>query len=139
MAIRTPFRKSLATVAAAIALSFLGCGTKSGAAPPATARTTVSEAAGNQYGRDVEETAALVAEYVRAWDKNGIWPKPDSFKTKSLIYKGTEATSPTFPGRRRDFYRTPFDGGRELDIVMFNDGRMEVKVIWDREPSGRAR
>ena len=125
-------------VVAAMLLLLTGCGANSGAAPPSAAGTSVSEAAGQQYGRDIEETAALVAEYVRAWEKSGSWPKPDSFRAMSLIYKGTEASSPTFPGRRRDFYRTTFDGGRELDIVMYGDGRIEVKVIWDREPSGPA-
>ena len=127
------------TVAAAILLLLTGCDARSRSSPPAAGTANVAEETWLQYRADVVETAALVAQYVRHWEKSGTWPKPGTYNTNKLIYKGTEPAKGGLSGRRRDFYRTLFDGGRELDVILYDDGRIEVDLFWDREPvaSGR--
>ena len=99
--------------------------------PPASATaagvtptTTVST-----YHHDLSDVAQLVAAYVRHWEHNGEWPTAGTFETPNLIYKDSEASFPGFPGRRRDFYRTLHEGGRELDVILWSDGRIEVKTF----------
>ena len=121
-------------VAAAFLLLLTGCDKHSSGLPPTSSKAHVSEATWLQYRNDLIETAALVAQYVQHWEKSGTWPKPGTYDTNVLIYKGTESGNPTFPNRRRDFYRTLFDGGRELDVILYDDGRIDVDVLWDREP-----
>jgi hypothetical protein len=115
-------------------LALSGCGARSGASPPTEADGHVTEETWLRYRGDLVETAALVAQYVRHRERNDKWPEPGTYNTKALIYKGTETGGPAFPNRRRDFYRTLFDGGRELDVILHDDGRMEIDVLWDREP-----
>ena len=123
----------------AAAFVLTGCDPISNASPAAGARKHVSEEAWLQYRSDLVDVAALVAQYVRHWEAAGEWPKPGTYNTKTLIYKGTESGTPNFPNRRRDFYRALFDGGRELDVIMYDDGRISVEVFRDQEPEAPAR
>ena len=124
-----------AVIAASISLSGAGC---RGSSKPVAAAAQGPEEISSQYSSDISETANLVAQYVRQWEQNDVWPKPGTYNTNVLIYKGTESGDPMFPGRRRDFYRTHFDGGRELDVILYDDGRIDVKVLRDLEPAASA-
>lgn len=127
---------AFAVIAAAISLSAAGCRSSSN---PVAAAAQGPEETSSQYSSGISETAALVAQYVRQWEQNDAWPKPGTYNTNVLIYKGTESGDPMFPGRRRDFYRTRFDGGRELDVILYDDGRINVQVFRDLEPGSSAR
>lgn len=81
------------------------------------------------YHEDISDSCRLVATYVRYWEREGEWPSPGMFQTKDLIYKDSEDSSAQFPDRRRDFHRTLHDGGKELDVILWNDGRIEVKTF----------
>ena len=118
-------------VAAAVLVSS-GCGGTSNGSP--AVRGSIPEDASLQYRSDIIEVAAMIAQYIRQWETTGGWPEPGTYNSDVLIYKGTESGTPQFPDRRRDFYRTLFDGGRELDVIMYDDGRISVDVLQDREP-----
>lgn len=130
---------ALAMVAVAVILALSGCDSHSSGSQSASAKANVSEQAWLQYRSDVIETATLITQYVRHWEKTGDWPKPGTYDTRVLVYKGTEPDNAAFSNRRRDFYRSQFDGGRELDIILYDDGRISVDVLWDRESIGPGR
>jgi hypothetical protein len=79
----------------------------------------------------MSELANLVGTYVRHWDENGEWPAAGNYQSANLIFKSTEPSSMSFPDRRRDFYRTLHSGGLELDLILWADGRCEVKIFAD--------
>jgi hypothetical protein len=87
-------------------------------------RREVAQPRADTYGNDVAEVATLVAAYVRVWERDGQWPSTP-YQSENLIFKGTESSDKNFPGRRRDFYRVLHDGGRELDVILWDDGRMK--------------
>jgi hypothetical protein len=109
----------LLTILVVLAFGGIGC-----------SRSVVPESAySQQYRLDVEETARLVSFYSRHWHEKRSWPEPNAFTGTNFVYKGTETNSVTHPNSRRDFYRTDYDSGRELDVVLTDDGTVEVKVF----------
>ena len=81
------------------------------------------------YSQDLKATAALVAAYVKHWDEHKAWPAPGTGQNDHLIFKGSEPPSTHSSDRRRDFYRTLDGGGRQLDVILWNDGRIEIKPL----------
>jgi hypothetical protein len=81
------------------------------------------------YTHDLKATAALVASYVKHWDEHKAWPEPGTGRNDHLIFKSSEPTSKEFPDRRRDFYRTLDGGGRQLDVILWKDGRIEIRAL----------
>ena len=119
-------RATRATPLAVLAVSSLsvGCGSAS------SGHARISEKTSAQHRAVVVDTASLIARYVRVRETTGQWPAPGTWDTDVLVYKGTESG----PDRRRDFYRTTFAHGRELDLLLYDDGRIEVNVLEDIEP-----
>lgn len=97
----------------------------SGCRPSADSETTQSK----QYAVDVRETARLVSFYLSNWQQHGRWPTASNFVSTNFVFKGTETNSITHPNRRRDFYRTLYQGGRELDVILMPDGNIDVMVF----------
>jgi hypothetical protein len=81
------------------------------------------------YSQDLKATAALVAAYVKHWEAHRAWPEPGTGQNEHLIFKGSEPSSTQFPDRRRDYYRTLDGGGRQLDIILWKDGRIEIRAL----------